>query len=64
MDEMKLYRTRENNVINLDDISLVYKDPETELYRVSFKNGLTFEFPELDEEDIKNFIEYNNYFIK
>lgn len=60
---MKFYRTKENNVINLDEVTLVYRDPETDIYMVAFRSGLTYEMPEITEEDIDKMMEYNNYFI-
>ncbi len=60
---MKLYCTTENNVINLEQVTLIYKDPETGGYRVSFTNGITYEMPELRESDINKIMEYNDYLI-
>lgn len=61
---MKFYRTKENNLINLDEVTLIYKDPVDDGYRVSFMNGITYEMPEIDETDIARIMEYNNYLIK
>ena len=61
---MKLYRTKENNVINLEMVTMIYKDPEApECYRVAFSGGNTYELPELDETDIDRIMEYNNHLI-
>ena len=60
---MKLYRTKENNVINLEQVAMIYKSPETGTYHVSFTNGITYEMPELDVSDIDRFMDYNNHFI-
>ena len=60
---MKFYRTKENNLVNLEEAMMIYRDPETELYRVAFKNGTTFEMPEIDKEDIDRIMEYNDYLI-
>ena len=61
---MKLYRTKENNVINLEKVEFIYKDPEhPEYYRVHYESGYTFEIPELDEDDIDRIMEYNNHLI-
>ena len=61
--KMKFYRTKENNIINLEEITLIYKG-ENGKYSVVFKNTQDYVVPELTEEDIKNIMEYNNYFIK
>ena len=61
---MKLYRTKENNLINLEEVTLIYKDPLDGGYRVSFTNGITYEMPEIDEDDIARIMEYNDYLIK
>jgi hypothetical protein len=61
---MKLYRTKENNLINLDEVALIYKDPADNGYCVSFTNGITYEMPEIDETDIARIMEYNDYLIK
>ena len=60
---MKLYRTKENNVINLEQVTFIYKDPVDLGYRIAFTNGITYEVPELTEEDIENLMEYNNYIL-
>ena len=61
--DMKFYRTKENNLINLEKVLTIYRDPETALYRVVYKGGPTFEMPELDVSDINRIMEYNNHFI-
>lgn len=61
---MKLYRTKENNIINLDQVSVIYKDPIVGDYRIQAGNGTIFEFPELSKEDIDKMMEYNNFFIE
>lgn len=43
---------------------MIYRDPDSESYRVAFKNGPTFEIPEITEEDIDRIMEYNDYLIK
>lgn len=60
---MKLYCTKEKNVINLEQVTLIYKDPVDGGYRVSFTNGITYEMPELTEHDVDRIMEYNDYFI-
>ena len=45
---MKIYRTKENNLINLEQVTMIYKDPDDGGYRVSFTSGITYEMPELD----------------
>ncbi len=61
---MKLYRTKENNLINLEGVTIIYKDPNDGGYRVSFANGITYEVPDIDENDIARIMEYNDYLIK
>lgn len=61
---MKIYRTKEDNLINLEQVTLIYKDIDDGGYRVSFTNGITYEMPELDEEDIERIMNYNDYLIK
>ena len=61
---MKFYRTKENNIINLEEVTLIYKDKDTGLYNVVYKNTQDYSVPELSEEDIEKIMEYNNYFIK
>jgi hypothetical protein len=60
---MKLYRTKENNLINLEQVTLIYKDPDDGGYRVSFANGITYDMPEIEEDDIDKIMEYNDYLI-
>jgi hypothetical protein len=61
---MKIYRTKEDNLINLEQVTLIYKDPDDGGYRVSFTSGITYEMPELDQEDIERIMDYNDYLIK
>ena len=61
---MKLYRTKEDNIINLEQLTTIYKNQETETYFVSYINGITYEMPELGEEDIDRIMNYNDYLIK
>jgi hypothetical protein len=61
---MKIYRTKENNLINLEQVTLIYKDPDDGGYRVSFTSGITYDMPELDETDIERILDYNNYLIQ
>lgn len=60
---MKFYRTKEDNLINLEQVTLIYKDPEDGGYRVSFTNGITYDMPEIKEADIKKIMDYNDYLI-
>lgn len=60
---MKLYRTKEDNLINLEQVTTIYKDPEDGGYRVSFTNGITYDMPEITEDDIDRIMEYNNHLI-
>ena len=61
---MKIYRTKEDNLINLEQVTLFYKDPNDDGYRVSFTSGITYEMPELDLADIERIMDYNDYLIK
>ena len=56
---MKIYRTKENNLINLEQVTMIYKDPDDGGYRVSFTSGITYEMPELDLADIEKIMDYN-----
>ena len=60
---MKFYQTKENNVINLEQMTTIYKNPATETYNISYVSGITYEMPELDEEDIDRIMEYNGHLI-
>ena len=60
---MRFYRTKEGNLVNLEQVTLIYRDPDDDGYRVSFSNGITYEMPELDEDDIERIMEYNSHFI-
>ena len=60
---MKLYRTKEDNLINLDNVSVIYKNPEDGTYRVACLDGKIYEMPEITKEDIDRISEYNNYLI-
>lgn len=60
---MKLYRTKEDNVINLEQVAFIYRPPQEQYYRVACTNGLTYEVPELTKEDIDKIMQYNDYLI-
>ena len=60
---MKLYRTTNNTVINLEKVTLIYKDPQDGTYNVATDEGKIFEVPELQDEDIDRIMDYNNYLI-
>jgi hypothetical protein len=60
---MRFYRTKEGNLVNLEQVTLVYKDPEDGGYRVSFSNGITYDMPEIEQADIDNIRHYNDYLI-
>ena len=60
---MKFYRTKEGNLINLEQVTLLYRDPESGSYRVSTTDGRIFEMPEITEDDIDKIMSYNNFFI-
>ena len=61
---MKLYRTKKDNIINLEQLTTIYKNLETETYHVSYVNGITYEIPELDKDDVDRIMKYNDYLIK
>ena len=61
---MKLYRTKENNIINLEQMATIYRSPETGTYHVAYVSGTIYEMPELDKDDINRIMEYNDYLIK
>lgn len=61
---MKIYRTKEGNLINLELVTTIYKDPESpESYKVAYSGGYTYEMPELTEEDIDRIMQYNDYLL-
>ena len=60
---MRFYRTKEGNLVNLEQVTLIYKDPEDGGYRVSFSNGITYDMPEIEQADIDNIMHYNDYLI-
>lgn len=60
---MKLYRTREDNIINLENITMIYRDPETDLYVVSTVDGKMYQMPEIEKDDIERIMEYNDFLI-
>ena len=60
---MRFYRTKEGNLINLEQVAMIYKDPEDGSYRVACSNGTTYEMPEIEGEDIDRIMEYNNHLI-
>ncbi len=60
---MKLYRTSKDNLINLDDISEIYRATDQSPYTVIYKGGRASTVPELTVEDIDNIMDYNNYLI-
>ena len=61
---MKLYKTKEDNIINLEQLTTIYKNQETGTYFVSYINGITYEMPELDKDDIDRIMAYNDYLIQ
>lgn len=60
---MKFYRTKNNTVLNLEKITVIYKSPEDGTYNVATDEGKIFEVPELTDDDIDRIMEYNNYLI-
>ena len=60
---MRFYRTKEGNLINLEQVAMIYKDPEDGSYRGACSNGTTYEMPELGAPDIDKIMDYNDYFI-
>lgn len=63
---MRLYRTKDNNIINLEQVSMIYVDKEWSRkdYKVVLPSGKTIYVPELTEEDIDRIMNYNDYLIK
>jgi len=59
---MILYKTKANNIINLDRVSVIYVDPDwtDKRYRVVTSGGDRIPFPELTEEDIENISKLDN----
>ena len=53
-----LYKTKAGNLINLDNVSYIFIDPEWSRkdYQVITPSGRRDYFPELTEEDIDNII--------
>lgn len=60
---MKLYRTAKDNLINLDDVTEIYRSNDQSPYTVIYKGGRVRTVPELTVEDIDNIMDYNNYLI-
>ena len=61
---MKLYRTKEDNLINLEQVATIYKNQDNGMYHVSCTNGITYELPEIGPDDIEKIMDYNDYLIK
>lgn len=61
---MKLYKTKEGNIINLEQMTTIYRSPETGTYHVSYVSGITYEMPEIGKDDVERIMEYNDYLIK
>lgn len=62
---MKFYRTRTNTLINLEEVTMIYRDPETSEYYLMLTNkGTVCELRDFNEEDVDRIMEYNDYFIK
>ena len=60
---MKLYRTAKDNLINLDDVTEIYRSNDQSPYTVIYKGSRVRTVPELTVEDIDNIMDYNNYLI-
>ena len=62
---MKFYRTTNNTLINLEKVTLIYKNPNPKdnTYHVATDEGKIFEVPELKDEDIDRIMAYNDYLI-
>ena len=61
---MKLYRTKSNSVINLEEVTLIHRNPdEGDGYFMLANNGRICELVDFSEEDIDRIMEYNNHFI-
>ena len=61
---MKFYRTEKDNLINLEEVAMIYKGGPDEPYTVALKNGKEYSVPELGIEDVDHIMDYNAYFIK
>ena len=59
---MILYKTKANNIINLDQVSVIYVDPDwtDKRYKVVTSGGDCIPFPELTEEDIEEIMKIQN----
>ena len=62
---MKFYRTRTNTLINLEEVTMIYRDPETSDHYLMLTNkGTVCELRDFNEEDVERIMDYNDYFIK
>ena len=59
---MILYKTKANNIINLDQVSVIYVDSDwtDKRYQVVTPGGEHIYFPELTEEDIEEIMKIQN----
>lgn len=60
---MRFYRTKKGNLINLEEVVMVYRENDSSSYSVVFKNKNDYYVPELDDDDIDRIMDYNNHFI-
>lgn len=62
---MKLYETKDKNIINLENVTMIYKSPGEDTYKVATISGYTYELlPDtFNETDIQRIMNYNDYFI-
>ena len=59
---MILYKTKANNIINLDQVSVIYVDPDwtDKRYKVVTSGGDHIPFPELTEDNIEEIMKIQN----
>lgn len=61
---MKLYQTKEKNIINLDNVTMIYKEPEATAYKVATISGVVYDMPEtFNEEDLERLMTYNDHLL-
>lgn len=62
---MKLYETKDKNIINLENVTMIYKSPGEDTYKVATISGYIYELlPDtFNETDIQRIMNYNDYFI-
>lgn len=59
---MKLYRTANNTVVNLEEVEIIHPEEEGG-YSVETKSGNVHKLAELTDDDIDRIMEYNSYLL-